>query len=221
VFVAPTNPQARAAATRIRIGGVIREGARVVTLDITVEDSRRSGHPTTARQSFRADLDDFLELQPEISRFIVSALRVRAADSPGTSWRAKPARDLYVAGRYLWLQHDPKQLDAAIRALRASTGLNSSNAEAWATLSRAYLDKSYSMQTGDLSMAAAARDAARRALRANPESAAAHAAQAEVLLKIDGDQDGASRELAVALRDDPDDQDARQFAAELAAAQRP
>ena len=122
-------------------GSVRRSGDRLrVTAQLS---SAKDGYQLWS-DSYDRDFADVFAVQEEISRAIVSALRVRLGAKPDSALAPQPtgdlkAYDLYLKGRFAWNQRTGASLKEAVRYLEQAVARDSSFARAWAALADAYI----------------------------------------------------------------------------------
>ena len=94
--------------------------------------------------SYDRDLADVFDVQEDVARSIVAALRVRLAPSRDSALAARPttdleAYDLYLKGRYAWNLRTGSGLQLAVQYLEQAVARDPSFARAWAALADAYI----------------------------------------------------------------------------------
>ncbi len=94
--------------------------------------------------SYDRKLADVFLVQEEISRAIVSALRVKLGAKPDSALAEKPtanleAYDLYLKGRFAWNQRTGASLKEAVRYLEQAVARDSSFSRALAALADSYI----------------------------------------------------------------------------------
>ncbi|HEY1562142.1 MAG TPA: winged helix-turn-helix domain-containing protein [Caulobacteraceae bacterium] len=149
------------------------------------------------------DLTDIFAVQDEISRAVVSALKLKfqPEDMPAAVRRgtySHKAYDLYLMAREFVVTGnagDPRREEAIIRLCRQATQIDPSYARAWALLALAQTSLSVNRAKGVETGLAAAE----RASRLDPKLGSPHAVRAEVLYEA-GDREGALDEIDRALK---------------------
>ncbi len=149
------------------------------------------------------DLTDIFAVQDEISRAVVSALKLKfqPEETPAAVRRgtySHKAYDLYLMAREFVVTGnagDPRREEAIIRLCRQATQIDPSYARAWALLALAQTSLSVNRAKGVETGLAAAE----RASRLDPKLGSPHAVRAEVLYEA-GDRDGALDEIERALK---------------------
>ena len=195
-------------------GSVRRAGGRV---RITAQLIEASSDNHLWAERYDRDLNDIFALQDEISEAIVTALKLKllpeekkAIEQRGTT--NLQAYNLYLMARQRYAtgqMSDSRRSDTVIRLCRGAIELDPNYARAWALMATAQRHRMYATGKGDNGSAAAA-----RAIELDANLAEAHAAKAGVLAAA-GDYGAAEKELAVAMRLDPDSVDVMQEAARL------
>ena len=184
--------------------GSVRKAGNRVRITAQLIDGAAGDHVWADR--FDRDLTDIFEIQDEISKAIVDALRVKllpkeksAIESRGTS--SADAYNLYLMARQQWITGtfgDPRREEAILRLCRQATLLDPDYAEAWGLMALAQLDLRFvhSQQTDAL-------PAAERALELNPDLAEAHCIKARYL-EEQGKADEAEQQMRTALKLNPE-----------------
>ena len=157
-------------------------------------------------ETFDRTLGEVFDLQEEIARAIVDALRVRLTPDQRTSLRPAPpqdfdAYDLYLKGRYYFHRLTPADLRKSIEHLQRAVALAPGYASAHAALADSYVALAGMQIDAPQSHFVSARDAAQRALALGP-SAEAHAAMGAILALGDFNWRDAESEFlrAIALK---------------------
>lgn len=159
-------------------------------------------------QTYDRGLGDVFEVQAEIAREVLGALRgeLAGAPQPIRSSTADPeAYNLYLRGRYHWYRRTPADFQKAIGYFEQAVARDPAYALAYTGLADAYILLG-AYDYGVLPPREAyprARAALARALELDPASAEAHAGLGDVLLTYDWDWQGAEREFRRALELNP------------------
>ena len=200
--------------THVLEGSVRKAGGRV-RISAQLVDCEDNGHVWAER--YDRDTSDIFELQDEISRAIVKALKLRllpeekkAIEQRGTD--SAEAYDLYLMARQMYVsgqEYDQHAAQAIIRMCTRATDIDPCYAQAWALMAIGYRSQRGLGIGSDNGMAAA-----ERALAIDPDLAEAHAVKAYILLQ-DGDAAAAESEAAVALKLDPESYEANRTAARV------
>lgn len=175
--------------------------------------------------SYTRELDDIFAVQDEISNAIVHALQVtltgddqQALSDHGTS--NAEAYNQYLLGRHWWNQRIPGRMSEAIVPLQKAVELDPEFDQAWAALADVYLLLPEYAEGSTEEHIPMALDAAQKALSINPDSARALTTQAYVKAMYHYDWQGAEQDLQRAIEMEPEYTTARQWYAEMLAAQR-
>ena len=173
-------------------------------------------------ETYDRELEDIFAVQDDIARSVVS--RVRAAlmgERPDASGNAQVTADvqaavkgrssnaeayrLYLQGSFFMNRYNEEDTVKAIGYFRHALELDPDYALAWASLSSCYLSQGANAWAPFAESAERARDAAARALEAEPDLAAAHWALGAVRMYYDWDWKGAESCLRRALQLAPED----------------
>ena len=183
--------------------GSVRKAGSRVRINAQLIDGETGKHLWADR--FDRDLTDIFEIQDEISRAIVDALKVTllpkektAIESRGTS--SVEAYNLYLMARQQWITGafcDERRDEAIERLCRQATALDPEYAQAWALMGIAQLELRF--QHGK---EVSALPAAERALEINPKLPEAHCIKARYL-EEEGRPEEAKKQLQTAFEIDP------------------
>ena len=194
-------------------GSVRRAGGRV-RISAQLIDGASNRHVWAER--YDRDASDIFELQDEISRAIVKALKLRllpeekkAIERRGTE--SVEAHDLYLMARQIYVtsQEDERGSQAIVRTCARATEIDPNYAQAWAMMAIGYRTLRELGEESDDGMAAT-----ERALSINPDLAEAHAVKAYIL-QTKGAMDEAIAEVDVALKLGPESYEANRTAGRL------
>lgn len=184
--------------------GSVRKAGNRVRITAQLIDGVKGDHVWAAR--FDRDLTDIFEIQDEISKAIVEALKVKllpgekkAIESRGTS--NVDAYNLYLMARQQWVSGtfgDPRREEAIVKLCRQATLLDPDYAQAWALMALAQLDLRFIHGREENAL-----PAAERALEINPGLAEAHCTKARYL-EEEGRAEDAERQIRTALMLDPE-----------------
>ncbi|HEX2253301.1 MAG TPA: protein kinase [Thermoanaerobaculia bacterium] len=160
---------------------------------------------------FSGQLDDVLEIQEELSRRIVDALKIRLTPDEDKRIAARPIGDAHAFECYLRakqeaLLYTEEALDRAILYLDEATRIVGENVLLLAARGTAFWQYVNAGISTDQSLVEEARKAARRILEIEPDSSHGHRLLAMVSLS-DGEPQEAVRNLKLALAKDPNDSD--------------
>lgn len=159
-------------------------------------------------ETYDREMEDVFAVQEEISRAIVSALKVKlaAAEERPVATRTGhlEAYDLYLKGRYFWNKRTEEGLKTAIEYFERAIALDRSYAPPYAGLADSYIV--LSIGHGFLSPEEGmprGKEAAMKALELDEALAEAHASLAHVKTWYERDWAGAEREYKRAIELDP------------------
>jgi adenylate cyclase len=194
--------------------GSVRKAGQRVRISAQLIDGATGGQVWAER--YDRDLNDIFSLQDEISQAIVATMKLKllpqekkAIEQRGTSNAEAYKFFLMARQHYVNGINDARRLDAVIRLCRRAVEIDPGYARAWALMAAAQRVGTYFGQHTDNGLGAA-----ERALALDTDLAEAHAARAGALL-ADGDNEGARKEIELALRLDPDSWDVNREAARL------
>ena len=197
------NPDVKQVARQLGVShvleGSVRKAGGRVRINAQLIDGRTGNHLWADR--FDRDLTDIFDIQDEISKSIVGALKVRllpkdneAIEGRGTA--NVDAYSLYLMARQQWVSGGFSYRDShkmIVRLCREATSLDPDYAQAWAlmALAQASLRFWYGNEEDAL-------PAAERALALNPKLPEAHCVKARYL-EDEGLFDQAERQIRIAL----------------------
>ena len=184
--------------------GSVRKAGNRVRITAQLIDGDTGGHVWADR--YDRDLNDIFAIQDEISKAIVSALRVKllpeerkAIEARGTS--NVDAYNLYLMARQQWTEGclgDIRRHEAIVRTCKQATSFDPDYAQAWALMALAQSQlRFWHGQDVDPT------PAAERALAINPNLAEPHCVKAH-LLEEQGKPAEANEEMETAVRLDPE-----------------
>jgi adenylate cyclase len=196
-------------------GSVRKAGGRV---RITAQLVDGATNDSVWAERYDRELTDIFTLQDEISQAIVKALKLKLAPEEKKAIAQRGTTHLDAYNLYLMARHhymsgmlsDTRKNDTVIRLCRSAIDLDPRYARAYALMATAQRYRLGMTGVGDNGDATAT-----RALELDGNLAEAHAAKAGVLTGV-GDYDAADREIAIALRLDPESADVLREAARLA-----
>jgi TolB-like protein/Tfp pilus assembly protein PilF len=165
------------------IGSVVRYGERV---RIAVQLIHAATEENMGTYNYEHDLRDVLALQRQVTRDIVSKIRIKLApQEQGQFGSVRPvnpeAYDHYLRGRFYLNRQTKEDNEAAITALEHAVATDPSFAAAYAELAQAYSWKLFLFAPGEKQWAEKAFVAAEKALALDPDSAVAHLARGRIL----------------------------------------
>ena len=180
--------------------GSVRKAGNRVRITAQLIDGAAGDHVWADR--YDRDLTDIFEIQDEISKAIVDALKVKllpqekkAIESRGTS--NVDAYNLYLMARQQWVGGnfgDPRRDEAIVRLCKQATRLDPEYAQAWALMALAQAELRFVHGRDENAL-----PAAERAIELNPGLPEAHCIKARYL-EEDGKAEDAERQMRVALR---------------------
>jgi len=201
--------------THILEGSIRKSGDRV-RVNAQLIDGEAGDHVWADR--YDRDLTDIFAIQDEISKAIVSALRVKllpkekkAIEQRGTS--SVEAYNLYLMARQHWISGndgDVRRDEIVIRLATQATEIDPDYAQAWALIALAQCELHFT-QDKDVN----ALPAAERALQLDPNLPEALCVKARYLAEKDGKPEEADRQIRLALRLDPESWEVNKEAARL------
>jgi adenylate cyclase len=195
--------------------GSVRKAGSRVRINAQLIDGATGKHLWADR--FDRDLTDIFEIQDEISKAIVDALKVKllpaekkAIEARGTS--NVDAYNVYLMARQQWISGsfgDPRRDEGIVRLCEQATRIDADYAQAWAlmALAQAELRFWHARDADPL-------PAAERALALDPKLPEAHCVKARYL-EDEGRADEADRQIKTALQLNPDSWEANREAARM------
>jgi adenylate cyclase len=172
--VADVGRQTRS--SHVLIGSVRKAGDRV---RITAQLINAANDAQVWGERYDRDLKAIFEVQDEISKAIVAALKVTLLPQEQAAIEQRATKNaeaykLYLIGRQLWQMDNTRNSELCVRICHRVVELDPNYAQAWATLALAQWDvfhRAESTQSGE--------QAAATAVSLDPQLADAHAAMAE------------------------------------------
>jgi adenylate cyclase len=195
--------------------GSVRKAGNRVRITAQLIDGAAGDHVWADR--YDRDLDDIFEIQDEISKAIVSALKIKllpeekqAIEHRGTS--NVDAYNLYLMARQQWISGnhgDPRRDEAVVRLCQQVTVLDPDYAQAWALMALAQAELRFVYGEDENAL-----PAAERAIELNPALPEAQCIKARYLEEEGRDED-AERQMRVALKLDPESWEVNREAARM------
>ncbi len=194
-------------------GSVVRAGERV---RVGVQLTQAATEQNLWANSYERDLRDVLTLQSEVTRDIVSKIKIQlTGKDQGRAQKSgsvnPQAYDQYLRGRF-YLDHQTKEdNDAAITAFENAISIDPNFAEAQAELAQAYVWRLFLFAPNEKQWEEKAFVSLEKALSLNPDLAEAHLARGRLLWTPANhfQHDQAIREYRRALDLDPSLDEAR------------
>jgi len=196
--------------------GSIRKAGDRVRINAQLIDAEAGDHVWADR--YDRDLTDIFAIQDEISKAIVSSLRLKllpkekkAIENRGTD--SAEAYNLYLMARQHWISGndgDIRRDEVVIRIARQATEIDPNYAKAWALIALAQAEMRFRR-----SMPVDALASAERALALDPDLPEALCVKARYLADEDGKPEEAERQIKAALRLDPESWEVNKEAARL------
>jgi adenylate cyclase len=202
------NPDVKEVAKQLSVShvleGSVRKAGNRIRINAQLIDGSTGKHLWADR--FDRDLTDIFEIQDEISKAIVDALKVKllpaekkAIEQRGTS--NVEAYDLYLMARQQWISGTfgtVRREQSIARLCREATQLDPDYAQAWALMGLAQLELRFVHGHDEDALCAG-----ERALAINPGLAEAHCIKARYL-EEDGRTEEAEKQIRTALKLDPE-----------------
>jgi adenylate cyclase len=198
--------------------GSVRKAGNRVRITAQLIDGRSGGHIWAER--YDRDLTNIFEVQDEISKAIVEALRLKllpeerkAIENRGTA--NADAYNLYLMARQYWITGDfgdSGREEKVIRICKRALEIDPDYPQAWALLGLAQANLHHGFTRQDVVDDGSA--AAARALALDPNIAEAHLPKAWRLAEQERHEE-ANAEIAIALKLNPDSWEVNKEAARL------
>ena len=195
--------------------GSVRKAGNRVRITAQLIDGAKGDHVWAAR--YDRDLTDIFEIQDEISKAIVEALKLKLLpaekkkiENRGTN--NVDAYNLYLMARQQWVsggQGNPRREESIVRLCQQATRLDPDYAEAWALMALAQAElRFWHARVED------AVPAAERAIAINPGLAEAHCVKARYL-EEEGRAEEAEKQVRTALKLNPESWEVNREAARM------
>jgi TolB-like protein/Flp pilus assembly protein TadD len=158
--------------------------------------------------SYDSEPSSMLEFQRELSRAIAEQIRLRLSPERLTALARRQTRnaeayDLYLRGRYLWIQRSPQTTRRAVECYTRATELDPQYALAWSGMADAYTGSPINGDVPPLEVWSRAHEAAARAVGAEPDLAEAQTSLGVVNFFLDWDWAAAETAFRKAVALDP------------------
>ena len=196
--------------------GSIRKSGERVRINAQLIDAEAGDHVWADR--YDRDLTDIFAIQDEISKAIVSALRLKllpkekkAIEHRGTS--SVEAYNLYLMARQHWISGndgDVRRDEVVVRIARQAAEIDPDYAKAWALVALAQAEMRFRHDRPENALIAA-----ERALELDSNLPEALCVKARYLADEDGRPEEADKQIQSALRLDPDSWEVNKEAARL------
>jgi TolB-like protein/DNA-binding SARP family transcriptional activator/Flp pilus assembly protein TadD len=194
------------------LAGSIRPAGDRLRVSVSLIDTRSEEHAWG--EEFDAEWTDVLRLQRQIAERVAMELPVEPIEGERRRLLRRNTSDaeahlLYLRGRYMLARGDPEGLGEARRYFERALERDPTYARAWSGLSDALADLAWAHVVPSGAGHAGAREAARRALRLDPNLAEAHASLARTLSVHFWEFAEAERHFLRAIALDPSNAEAR------------
>ena len=213
------NPNVQEVAKQLAVShvleGSVRKAGGRIRINAQLIDGITGKHLWADR--YDRDLTDIFEIQDEISKAIVDALKVKllpqektAIENRGTS--SVDAYNLYLMARQQWINGsvgDLRRDESIIRLCRQATALDPEYAQAWALMALAQVELRFVHGQDEDALAAA-----ERALEIDPALPEAHCIKARYL-EEEGKADEAEKQIRTALKLNPESWEVNREAARM------
>ena len=195
--------------------GSVRKAGNRVRITAQLIDGAAGDHVWADR--YDRDLTDIFEIQDEISKAIVDALKIKllpeekkAIEQRGTN--NVEAYNLYLMARQQWVSGnfgDPRRDEAIVRVCKQATRLDGDYAQAWALMALAQAELRFVHGKDENAL-----PAADRALELNPSLPEPHCIKGRYL-EEEGKAEEAEKQIRTALKLDPDSWEVNREAARM------
>jgi adenylate cyclase len=181
-------------------GSLRREGDRI-RITAQLINARDGFHIWS--DTFERELQGVFAVQDEITRSIVSALKIKLAVAPPAhAQQNTEAYDLYLQGLYLSNKSDEESLRKSLGLFQRALEIDPNFARAWAGIAKAWLWLA-DAYVRPLEAYPKAKEAASKALALDERDADAHCYLGETKRMLDRNLSGEEEELKRALQIDP------------------
>src|SRR5215468_5018858 len=188
------------------VEGSVRKAGGRVRITAQLIDASKDSHVWGER--YDRELKDIFALQDEIAQAIVAALKVRLLPAEKKAIESRSTQDLkayqlYLLGRYYWIQHGLRNLEIAVRFCRQALEIDPNYARAWALVALCQVLLHVRGRSDESGLSAA-----EKALSLDPTLAEAQAARGRVLAYL-GRYDEAVAAHKESMRLEPDSYEVR------------
>lgn len=202
------NPDVKEVAQKLGVShvleGSVRKAGNRVRITAQLIDGSAGDHLWASR--YDRDLTDIFEIQDEISKAIVDALKVKLLPQEREAIENRvttnvDAYNLYLMARQQWIDGglgNPRREETIVRLCEQATRLDPDYAEAWALIALAKAELRFFHARDEDAV-----PAAERAMAINPGLAAAHCVKARYL-EEEGRAEEAEKQVRTALKLDPE-----------------
>jgi adenylate cyclase len=213
------NPDVKEVAQKLGVSHVLEGSVRKVgnRVRITAQliDGAVGDHVWADR--YDRDLTDIFEIQDEISKAIVEALKIKLLPQEKKAIENRvttnvDAYNLYLMARQQWIDGglgNPRREETIVRLCQQATRLDPDYADAWALMALAQAELRFFYARDEDAV-----PAAERALAINPGLAAAHCVKARYL-EEEGRAEEAEKQVRTALKLDPESWEVNREAARM------
>lgn len=199
---------------RAALTGRMRIAGDVVTLQVELIDLAKDAQ-IWGRQ-FQSPIRGIFALEEELSRDVVTALRLRVTGETDRRLRKRytentAAYQLYLKGRHHWNRRTGEGIERAVFFFQSAIDLDAAYAPAYSGLADCRIALASRDLYPPLQLMPKAEEAARRALELDPELAEAHASMGAIQEIFHRNWERAQEEYLTALRLNPGYTTARQW----------
>jgi len=194
--------------TKLKVGLVVEGSVRQAgqSLRITAQLNAVKDGFHLWSETYDRDAKDMFNIQEEIARAIVAALRIRLSLQPTQPFVIRhtgnlEAYNLYLRGRYFWNKRSPESMARSREYFEDAIRKDPNYALAYAGLADAYVQAPADLPSSEV--VPRARAAARRAIEIDDRLAEPHTSIAFVRFNYDWDWPGAEQEFRRAIELNP------------------
>jgi len=196
------------------LGGSVRKSGQQLRITVQLTDTV-TGYQLWS-QRYDLSLSDVFMIQDEISRRVVTNLRIKLVDAgPGrlvsASTRNAEAYNLYLKGRFFWNKRTADGLSKSIEYFQQAIAEDSAFGLAYAGLADSYVSLGHHAPVPPKMLWPKAKTASLKALELDSKLGPAHAALGSVFAMFDWDWKNAEREFQRAIELNPASAPVRQM----------